>query len=198
MGSTTLFWLDGLWMLVLAFAYLVLRRELAILDLRTRYGGSVPDGLEIGVPVPRIPGLVQADVFVFLFGDCGSCHDLVRQLGESHNSERLVIVVRDGSIPNSAHSLAHQLPHVITTHTGTLADRIAESFKVHSGPLGIAVSNGVVVAKGYLRHLDDIDLLVHGRDPHMSPAFRGPQLPQSTDPFAEAASGTKISRAGSA
>ena len=49
MSSGPLLWLDGVWMLLLAFAYLVLHRDLAILDLRTRYGGSVPDGLEIGV-----------------------------------------------------------------------------------------------------------------------------------------------------
>jgi hypothetical protein len=198
MSSGPLLWLDGVWMLLLAFAYLVLHRDLAILDLRTRYGGSVPDGLEIGVPVPRISGLKQADVYVFLFGDCSSCHELVRQLGDSHKSHGLVIVVTDGSIPNSGYSLAGQFPPAVTTHTGPLADRIAESFKVHSGPLGICVSNGVVVAKGYLRHMDDVELLVHGRDPNGSPAVRGRELPQRADPLAEAAGGTKTRRAGSA
>jgi hypothetical protein len=190
-GSAQLFWLDGVWMLLLAFAYLVLRRELALLDFRTRSGGSVPDGLEIGVPVPRISGLVQADAYIFLFGDCSSCHDLVRQLGESNNGQGLVIVVRDGSILNSGYSLARQFPADVTAHTGRLADRIGESFKVHSGPLGIGVSNGVVVSKGYLRHMDDIERLVR------FPAFRGPELRQRADLPADAAGGAKTSRAGS-
>lgn len=163
MDSAPILWLDGVWMLLLAFGCVVLRRESAILDLRTRYGGSVPDGLEIGVAVPRIPGVATASVFVFLFGDCSSCHDLVSELGKIETkSQRLAVVVGDGSLPNSALTLVGQLPPTVTTHTGVLADRVAASFKVHSGPLGIAVSNGVVVAKGYLRHVDDIELLASG------------------------------------
>lgn len=36
MGSSRLMWVDGVWLVLLAFGYVVLRREVAILDLRTR------------------------------------------------------------------------------------------------------------------------------------------------------------------
>lgn len=102
-------------------------------------------------------------LFIFLFGDCGSCYDLVSDLGKVAMRTGLAIVVRDGSRPQAADSLLRQVPTDVTTYTGVTAERLVDSFKVHSGPLGISVRDGIVVAKGYLRHADDVRRLVGGK-----------------------------------
>ena len=152
-----LLWFDMGWLLVLLLGFVLLRRELAILALRFElYPGAVPDGLDIGFVAPRSTGTSDTRLFLFVFGDCGVCHELVRQLVKFDNPRVLTVIAQDGTIPDGAISLVSQLPQEVEAYSGTRAEDVANAFWVHSGPFAIAVRNRVVVAKGYLRNLEDV------------------------------------------
>jgi len=158
MNRYFLLWLEAGWLTMLALGYIVVRREVFILDARTkRYSDIVPDGLEIGAHVPKTAGVARADLFVFLFGDCDSCHELADDLNNLAEGIRLALVVGEGAAANGTDSLLRKLPKRFITYTGMTAQNLANAFRVHSGPLGIAMENDVVVAKGYLRHAQDVE-----------------------------------------
>src|SRR6266550_5241479 len=112
MNRYFLLWLEAGWLATLAFGYIVVRREIFILDARTkRYSDIVPDGLEIGVYVPRTVGVARTDLFVFLFGDCDACHGLVDGLNNLAEGVRLAFVVAEGAAAGTGYdSLLRKLP----------------------------------------------------------------------------------------
>jgi hypothetical protein len=163
-ASGDLLAIDAAWLLVLAFGYLAISRELALVDHRTRlYGSSVPDGLDVGAPAPIVARITPADLFIFLFGDCGGCHELLAHLSDVKDRTGLAVVVRDETNPKLVETMARRVPSDIITYTGELAQRLVDAFNVHSAPIAIGVNHGVVVAKGYLRNADDIERMMIGK-----------------------------------
>jgi hypothetical protein len=153
------FALLGVWLLLLAGGCLVVWRELLVLRARVgRYGLAVTDGLDVGQVVPAEPGLPRTGVAVFVFGDCGSCHELAAAMDDPARWPDVTFVVGDGAEPGSSAALAG-LAGRFPVVTGPPAEQAARSWRVNSGPLGLAVRDGVVYAKGYLRHGEDVTLL---------------------------------------
>jgi hypothetical protein len=153
------FALLGIWSLLLAAGCLVVWRELLVLRARVgRYGIAVTDGLDVGQVVPAGPGLPRTGVAVFVFGDCGSCHELAAAMDDPARWPDVTFVLGDGAEPGSSASLA-ALTGRFPVVTGPAAEQIARDWRVNSGPLGLAVRDGVVYAKGYLRHGGDVAML---------------------------------------
>jgi hypothetical protein len=153
------FALLGTWLVLLAVGVLVVWRELLVLRARVgRYGSAVTDGLDVGQVAPAGPGLPRTGVAVFVFGDCGSCHELTAAMDDPARWPDVTFVVGDGAEPGSSTALA-ELAGRFPVIAGPAADRIARSWRVNSGPLGLAVRDGVVYAKGYLRDGGDVTLL---------------------------------------
>lgn len=145
------------WLLLLCLATLAVKRELLILGRRlARYGIAVSDGVEPGEVVRSTTKSTGSNgVFVFLFGDCGSCHEFLAGLGDPANWPSVLLVIGDGITPGSADDL-RALARGFVAVIGEEANRMAREFRVHSGPLAVAVRHGVVQAKGYLRHRSDL------------------------------------------
>jgi hypothetical protein len=124
------------------------------------------DGMAIGAVAPRIPGLARSDVVLFLFGDCDSCYEVVDAIRRSLVPGRFLCVVNDGTIAGSAEGVLAALPAEARRLQGGGARAALERFQVHSAPFGVAVIDGLIVAKGTLRdsrELDRLVQLVHGR-----------------------------------
>jgi hypothetical protein len=160
MGSTALLAVSSVWLLVLALGLLVVRRELAILQDRVAVSGDTPaDGLAVGAPAPQFPGLRPDDVVLFFFGDCEPCHEVATELSRFADPGAFACVVSDGTLAGSSAGFRPILPEDARVLTGDEAGAVRERYKVHSGPFGVAVSGGLVVAKGVLRYADDLDHL---------------------------------------
>jgi hypothetical protein len=165
MGDVTLLVVAAVWLALLGFGALVIRRELQLLQDRVRSIGRTPmDGLAVGSFAPRVPGLARDDVVLFLFGDCAPCHEIVDTLGRSLWPDRFLCVVNDGTIPGSDESVLANLPGEVRRVSGSDARAALERFQVHSAPFGVAVVGGLVVAKGTLRDASELDVLLHAVD----------------------------------
>lgn len=155
-------WLLGvlaLWLTLLSLGTLIVRRELLVLSTRVaRYGISVSDGPDVGAAIRPQPDVPRSGVFIFIYGDCGSCHDLIAGMAREANWPHVVLIAGDGTVPGSSAELGGRLPGVAAV-SGEAAKRVADAWRVNSGPLGLAVQDGVVRAKGYLRHVRDVRLL---------------------------------------
>ncbi|MEV1167892.1 hypothetical protein [Nonomuraea sp. NPDC049784] len=162
MGYTALLVVSFVWLLILALGLLVVRRELSILQDRVAVSGAAPaDGLAVGALAPQFPGLRSDDVVLFFFGDCEPCHEVATEVARSADPGGFACVVSDGTMAGSSTGFARILPEDARVLTGDEAGAVRERYKVHSGPFGVAVSDGLVVAKGVLRYADDLERLHH-------------------------------------
>ncbi|GGO66683.1 hypothetical protein [Nonomuraea cavernae] len=160
MGYTGVTLAGLVWLLLLSFGLLVVRRELSILQDRVAVSGAAPaDGLAIGALAPRFPGLRADDVVLFFFGDCAPCHELATEVARSADPGRYACVVSDGAMPGSAAGVRALLPADARALVGEEAAAVRQRYKVHSGPFGVAVSDGLVVSKGVLRYAEDLEQL---------------------------------------
>ncbi|MEV6862875.1 hypothetical protein AB0M44_17975 [Streptosporangium subroseum] len=160
MGFTGLTVAALVWLFLLGIGLLVVRRELSLLQDRvTASGSAAADGLAIGAPAPRFPGMRPDDVILFFFGDCAPCHELATEVARSADPYRFASVVSDGTMPDSASSVRELLADDARAMVGDEAAAVRQQYKVHSGPFGVAVSGGLVVAKGVLRHAEDLEHL---------------------------------------
>ncbi|WP_214316807.1 hypothetical protein [Nonomuraea sediminis] len=158
MGNSGLLLVSLAWLILLSIGLLVVRRELAILADRVAATGSAPaDGIAIGSPAPRFAGLRPDDVVLFFFGDCAPCHEMAQEVGRSGEAAEYACVVSDGTVPDSGAGVAGMLPAQARVLTGASAADVRGRYRVHSGPFGVAVSGGLVVAKGILRHPGDLE-----------------------------------------
>jgi hypothetical protein len=160
MGYTALFVVCAFWLLLLGFGLLVVRRELFILQDRVAVSGAAPaDGLAVGALAPQFPGLRSNDVVLFFFGDCEPCHEVAAEVARRGDAAAFACVVSDGTMPGSSAGFARLLPPDARVLTGDEAAAVRQRYQVHSGPFGVAVSGGLVVAKGVLRYPDDLERL---------------------------------------
>jgi|GEM_PF-4441698 len=160
MGYTGLIIASGVWMLFLGLGLLVVWRELSILRDRVAVSGAAPaDGLAIGAPAPRFPGMRPDDVVLFFFGDCEPCHEVATEVARSTDPRQFACVVSDGTLKGSAAGFARLLPDDARVLGGDEATAVRERYMVHSGPFGVALSGGLVVGKGVLRDPDDLEHL---------------------------------------
>jgi hypothetical protein len=150
----------GVWVILLGFGTVVVWRELLVLRARVvRYGVAVTDGPDVGGIARRQEGVPRTGVVIFVFGDCGPCHELAAGLGDPADWPGVGFVVGDGAEPGSSVALS-ELAARFPVVTGPAAAEVALAWRVNSGPLGLAIRDDVVQAKGYLRHADDVRLLV--------------------------------------
>jgi hypothetical protein len=160
MGYTALMVLCLCWLILLALGYLVVRRELSILQDRVAVSGAAPaDGLAVGALAPQFPGRRPDDVVLFFFGDCEPCHEVAAEVARFADLKRFFCVISDGTMAGSSAGFRELLPENARVLTGEEATAVRERYKVRSGPFGVAVSEGLVVAKGVLRYADDLDHL---------------------------------------
>jgi hypothetical protein len=172
MGYTGLTIAALVWLLLLAFGLLVVRRELSILQSRVAASGDAPaDGLAIGAIAPQFPGLRGDDVILFFFGDCAPCHELAEAVAASPDPRQFACLVSDGTLPGSSAGVRDLLPADARAIAGDEAAAVRLRYKVRSGPFGVSVSGGLVVAKGVLRNTGDLEHLrriVHGTTPSLT------------------------------
>ncbi|GAA4230955.1 hypothetical protein FHR32_005730 [Streptosporangium album] len=148
------------WMLLLSVGLLVVRRELSILQDRVAASGAAPaDGLAIGALAPRFPGLRPDDVVLFFFGDCAPCHEMAAEVAGSADPREFACVISDGTLAGSGAGVRELLPGDARALVGDEATTVRERYKVRSGPFGVALSEGLVVGKGVLRHPGDLEHL---------------------------------------
>lgn len=160
MSYTALFVVASGWLLLLALGLLVVRRELSILQDRVAVSGAAPaDGLAVGALAPQFPGMRSDDVVLFFFGDCEPCHEVATEVARSADPGGFACVVSDGTMAGSSAGFRQILPEDARVLTGDEAAAVRDRYKVHSGPFGVAVSRGLVVAKGILRYADDLEHL---------------------------------------
>lgn len=176
MGYTALFVVCAVWLILLLLGLLVVRRELSILQDRVAVSGNaLTDGLAVGAVAPPFPGLRDNDVVMFFFGDCEPCHEVATEVARSADPAGFACVVSDGTMPGSAEGFRRILHADSRALIGAEGAAVRERYKVHSGPFGVAVSGGLVVAKGVLRYADDIEQLYHAAygPARVSPASAG-------------------------
>ncbi|MET8121093.1 hypothetical protein [Micromonospora sp. NPDC005189] len=160
MDEVTLLAVAAVWLVLLGFGALVVRRELELLTDRVDSIGRTPmDGLAVGSFAPRVPGLGRDDVVLFLFGDCSSCHEVIDAVRHSLLPELFLCVVNDGTVPGSGDSVVASLPAGVRRVTGADARGALERFQVHSAPFGVALVDGIVAAKGTLHETGELDRL---------------------------------------
>jgi hypothetical protein len=160
-GGLAILIFDGSLLACLAFGALVARRELTLLQRRVAMAGAaVSDALEIGAPVPRVADPARDRVLLFMYAQCDPCHEIARQLDRIvHRSRVEVVLTNPGGDEAAERLLRTSLPEGVSCVAGERAERIAEALLVRSSPLGVAVREGLVVAKGYVRTLPDVQFL---------------------------------------
>ncbi|QFY09120.1 hypothetical protein GBF35_22805 [Nonomuraea phyllanthi] len=172
MGYTGLTIVALVWLVLLGFGLLVVRRELSILQSRVAASGNAPaDGLAIGAIAPHFPGVRRDDVILFFFGDCAPCHELAEEVAASADPQQYACVVSDGTLPGSSASVRQLLPDDARAIAGEEAAAIRQRYKIRSGPFGVSVSGGLVVAKGVLRNVGDLEHLrriTYGTNPSLA------------------------------
>lgn len=157
-GAGFLLVLDGVWLGALALGAVTLRREVAILRRRMMLaGGAVPDGLEVGAPVPRDADPATDRVLLFVYPHCEPCEELAPRLRFLSSPELLDVVVSGGD-PHEP--LLERLPVSVRAVSGSEGERLSNLFDVRSGPLAIAVRSGLIVAKGYINDTAEIEFLL--------------------------------------
>jgi hypothetical protein len=158
---------EGIWLLLLGVAHLVLRREFGILAARARLAGrSATDGLEVGSPLPRSWSELDGVVVLFLFDNCEPCISVAAELASSTESyRRLRIVVVPPPVSPASQQIGAELDGLIADilqpkfdfDSAERARTIAETFKVRSGPFAMVAAGGLVVAKSQVAGLATID-----------------------------------------
>lgn len=153
--------LASVWIAVLGSGTLVVHRELALLRSRVRIaGGGVPDGLEVGVFAPRPLrfGSASRTVMVFLAGECPPCHAFIGRLGGLANDPRVLVIIRGSG--EEARALGEALPPGTRIVDGSEAEELVAAGRVHAEPFALAVEDGLVVGKGYVRDRRDVAALL--------------------------------------
>lgn len=146
---------------VFGVATMGLWREVAVVEARVKVAGALPiDGPEIGA-LAAGPIRSYDALYLFLSDDCPACNDFVADLppdGESLDFAVRAIRVRDEKPrdPSSEEEFAFSLPRFIETVPDGLANNVVREFAVRATPLAVAVRNGLVASKGYLRGTADM------------------------------------------
>ena len=161
-GGLFLAIVDVAWLVLLIFGAIVLRREVAIIERRLLVAGrAVPDGPEVGSPVPRSPDRRKNRVLVFLYADCEPCHDLIPAFQSLSRPDLVEVVIGDSRDTRGGRRVIEAASfRPLTVISADEAERLARVFRVHSAPLAVGTRNGLVVAKSYLRSTRDIERVV--------------------------------------
>jgi hypothetical protein len=160
-GGAALLIFDGSLLACLGLGALVARRELTLMRRRIAFAGAeVADALEVGSPVPRAADPSRDRLLLFMYAACEPCYDIARELDRLPDRSRVEIVLRDpGGDGVAVKVFRAALPAGVRCLEGEAADRVADALSVRSSPLAVAVRSGLVVAKGYVRTISDVDFL---------------------------------------
>ena len=160
-GGVALLVFDGSLLACLAVGAVVLRRELTLMKRRVAFAGvAVGDALEVGSAVPRAADPARDRVLLFMYAACEPCYDIARQLDRLADRSRVEVVLRNPGDDDAAQKIFRAaVPAGVRCIEGPAAERVAEALSVRSSPLAVAVRSGLVVAKGYVHTLSDVDFL---------------------------------------
>ena len=148
------------WIGLVALAALVLWREVSLIEHRIGAAGlRIVDGPEIGSLAPRsIRG--QDALYVFLSNRCPVCYEVAADIAQrppAGDVRLRAVRMSVGPGADAADDVLAALPPTVERLDGAIADRIVADLAVRATPLAIAVRDGLVVSKGYLRGRDDVD-----------------------------------------
>jgi hypothetical protein len=160
-GGTALLVFDGSLLACLAVGAVVVRRELTLMRRRVALAGvAVGDALEVGSAVPPAADPTRDRVLLFMYAACEPCYDIARQLDRLADRSRVEVVLRNPEGDDAAERILRaSLPDGVRCIGGEPAERLAQALSVRSSPLAVAVRSGLVVAKGYVHTLSDVDFL---------------------------------------
>jgi hypothetical protein len=157
----------AVWLAVLTLVVLLLVRQVSLLTVRYALpAGRVDvdaDGVEVGTPLPAaVAALFPADVqergsVIALSAGCVPCIEVVARLKSVKIHWPCVAIVSGPQ--EEAAELARLLPPEVEHVLDPIAGRIASALELRSAPFAIAVTNGVVAGKRYLREARDLAAL---------------------------------------
>lgn len=158
--------LVSLWMVILSVTVLLLTRQLGLITLRLRFPlDSVEDGVLIGTPVPKdtlsiIPELDRGlHYLICLAPNCGPCVDFASRISELKLARNGFRAVFEGT-GREADALAEALPEHLPVLRDPEASVIFKSFDIKMTPSIFQVEDGVVVGKGVLKEVADLERFV--------------------------------------
>lgn len=161
MREVVLMGLVGVWATALLVCTLAVRRETAIVLNRLK-NRRVPvrDGLNPGTVVPRrlYDPIPEESTLLFLSASCPPCHELINRIGSALD-ERVTVILKDESEESLGDNIANRIPETVSLRRGAQAEAVRRMMQVDSEPLAIRVSDRIVVAKGYIRHVGDLQLI---------------------------------------
>lgn len=147
-------------LIVAAVIVASLWREVTVIEARVEAAGlTAIDGPEIGSRVPaRLRG---ADaVYLFLSDHCSACDDVVTRFDERDQAMPFPVwavrVADQDAYGASRGEVLERLPAALPAIPDLEAARIVRDLAIRATPLAIAVRDGLVAAKGYVRGPDDV------------------------------------------
>jgi hypothetical protein len=142
----------------------LLLRQVALLSIRASTVTTVDmnaDGPVIGDIVP--PDVAQAvgdaGVVMVVSASCKPCRDIVNALGSVDGRGNRLIVLLTGK-PDAADDLAALMPETTHVVRDPEAGRLARLLSISSTPFAVAIRNGSVTEKAFVRQIDDLAGLV--------------------------------------
>lgn len=159
-----------IWLAILSLAVLLITRQLGLIALRLQSSGTLAeDGVMIGTPVPRgaldeVPPLsVGLHYLLFLAPNCGPCVDFAHELRRqqfSHGDVTAVLANGEGR----EDELATALPDGFPTYRGRAGAALSDGLQVKATPSVFQVEEGIVVGKGVLRGVEDLERFIDAYD----------------------------------
>jgi hypothetical protein len=165
-------------LVLLGIVVLSLWREVSLLEARVRKSGvQAVDGPEVGTLVPSAIRSPDA-VYLFVSEDCPACHEVVSdlknvELMQPFVARAVLVRDRDGTDAPSSPEVFSKLPAHIAPLSADLGDQVVSAFAIRATPLAIAVRNGLIVSKGYLRGSADLLEIARPLVPAASQAVKG-------------------------
>ena len=161
----------ALWIAALVVMTAALWREVSVLEQRVAVAGlRIIDGPEIGTYTPR--ELRQDDaLYLFISDHCPACLAVLQDMARAGvpKGVRIRAVPFAPTGEGTAYELLSELPELDVVDADR-AQSIIEALAIRATPLAVGIRDGMVVSKGYLRHLGDVvQLAAPVFDPHEGP-----------------------------
>lgn len=93
---------------------------------------------------------------MFFSDDCAACHSVVAEIAKGIPGPRIPLHAVLTSTEFDGVGVLDPLPPGITRVRGVRAERIVKDMAIRATPLAIAIVDGLIVAKGYLRDTADL------------------------------------------
>lgn len=201
--SDLLLALLAIFVLAEAAAILALARAIGVLQLRLpeQPALATSDGIAVGTPVPSVAGYELHDnglmtldlegrwIGLFVSATCSICLTLAREVGSLRRNQiqdaRILVVARGQHAQNDV--FARRLPG-IPVFSDASGD-IHAQFRLDRSPYAFIVADGRILSKGVVNTLEQLELLLEGRQRSLSEPLWIPELIEKDSPELEPAGG---------